>query len=72
MLLLVQQINTDWCKTPEQERKMFKLLVIYCDNTREEHEYSTREEAEKAAAGYRMAFGNQIQYIGIDRRGIYD
>ncbi len=45
---------------------MFKLLVIYWDNTREEHEYSTREEAEKAAAGYRMAFGNQIQYIGIN------
>lgn len=47
---------------------MFKLLVIYWDNSREEHEYNTREEAEKAAAGYRMAFGNQIQWIGIDKK----
>ena len=39
---------------------MYKLFVVWNTGEKEVHEYKTREEAEQAAAGYKMAFGEQV------------
>ena len=42
----------------------YETIIIWYTGEKEVYEYDTREEAEKAAEGYRMAFGNQIQWAG--------
>lgn len=44
---------------------MVRLIITYYDDSKEEHEYRTKEEAKRIADGYRMAFGNQIKHISI-------
>ena len=47
---------------------MYKLTIIWCTGEKETYDYTTREEAEKAELGMRMAFGNQIEWSGISER----
>ena len=47
---------------------MYRLIIIWYTGEKEEYEYPTREEAEKAELGMRTAFGNQIQWTGINER----
>lgn len=44
---------------------MYELVVIWVDGSKEIHTYETKEKAEKAGNGYKMAFGNQIQWVGV-------
>lgn len=50
-------------------RGKYILIVIWYNGERDEYDYPTREEAEKAEKGYHMAFGNQISWTGISKRG---
>ena len=47
---------------------MFELIIIWNTGEKEVYTYDSREEAEKIEAGYKTAFGNQIQFTGINRR----
>lgn len=48
----------------------YTLIIIWdYDGAKETYDYATREEAERAEEGYRMAFGNQIRWTGISERG---
>ena len=49
---------------------MYELIVIWYNGEKEQHTYDTREEAEERAEGYKKAFGNQISWVGVDRRSI--
>lgn len=42
----------------------FELVVIWETGEKEVHAYATEEEARTAGNGYKMAFGNQISWIG--------
>lgn len=44
---------------------MYRLVIIWADGEKETHDYKTCEKAEKIAAGYDIAFGNQIHYIYV-------
>lgn len=48
---------------------VYRLIIIWYNGERDEYDYPTREEAEEAENGYRMAFGNQISWSGINKRG---
>ena len=48
---------------------VYRLTIIWYNGERDEYDYPTREEAEKAENGYHMAFGNQISWSGISKRG---
>lgn len=50
-------------------RGKYILIVIWYNGDCDEYDYPTREEAEKAENGYHMAFGNQISWTGINKRG---
>lgn len=50
-------------------RGEYILIVIWYNGERDEYDYPTREEAEEAEKGYHMAFGNQISWTGIDKKG---
>ena len=41
------------------------LIIIWQDGTAEKYIYPTYEDAQKAEAGYKMAFGNQIEWSGL-------
>lgn len=43
---------------------MYKLFVVWYNGEKEVHEYNTREEAQEAADGIKMAFGGQV-WTGI-------
>lgn len=45
--------------------RKYELIIIWLTGEKEIYEYNTREEAEKAEQGYKMAFGNQISWTGI-------
>ena len=44
---------------------MYKLTVIWENGNKDVHYYETKEKAEKVAAGFETAFGNQIFYIYV-------
>lgn len=44
------------------------LIVVWESGEKEEHAYNTKEQAEKAGAGYKTAFGKQISWYGITER----
>ena len=46
----------------------YELIVIWETGEKEIHPYASREETEQAADGYKMAFGNQISWTGINRK----
>ena len=46
---------------------MFDLIIVWDSGEKEVYTYSTREEAEKAAAGYKIAFGSQV-WTAINRK----
>ena len=43
----------------------YELVVIWETGEKEVHGYKSQEEAEEASRGYKMAFGNQIAWVGI-------
>ena len=47
----------------------YRLLIIWDTGEKEENFYNTEEEAKEIEAGYKMAFGNQIAFTCIDRKG---
>lgn len=47
---------------------MYELVIIWDNGDKDVYEYSTLEEAEKAELGMRTAFGNQIEWTGINER----
>lgn len=47
----------------------YVLGIIWDTGEKEVYQFSTREEAEKVEAGYKMAFGNQIQYSYVSYKG---
>ena len=42
----------------------YELVVIWETGEKEVHAYATKEEAQAADKGYKMAFGNQISWVG--------
>lgn len=46
----------------------FILGIVWDTGEREIFQYTTREEAEEVERGYKMAFGNQIQYTWVCRK----
>lgn len=40
--------------------KKFTLVVVWYTGEKEEHEYNTHEQAERAEKGYKTAFGSQV------------
>lgn len=44
------------------------LTIIWDDGKKEYHKYNERINAEQAQHGYRMEFGDQIQYSSIKWR----
>ena len=47
---------------------MYTLIIIWQTGERSEYEYSTREQAEQGERNMRVAFGNQIEWTGINER----
>lgn len=43
----------------------YELTVIWETVEKDTFLYNTEEEAEKAASNYKLAFGDQIEWIGI-------
>ena len=46
----------------------YELIVIWETGEKETCLYDSREKAEQAANGYKMAFGNQVSWTGINRK----
>lgn len=46
---------------------MYRLIVVWYTGEKEMHDYKTRAKAESIAAGYKMVFGNQIEYTCVFR-----
>lgn len=44
------------------------LTVIWTTGEKEEHTYATEQEAQSAGNGYKIAFGNQIAWVGTRRK----
>ena len=47
----------------------WRLLVIWDTGEKEENFYETEEQAMEIEAGFKMAFGSQIVFTCIERRG---
>lgn len=47
---------------------MYELIVLWSTGEKDVFEYETKEDAAKGADNMRMAFGNQIQWTGINRK----
>ena len=47
---------------------MYELIIIWSTGEKEVYQYTTREEAEKTELGMRTAFGNQIEWTGINHK----
>ena len=47
----------------------WRLLVIWDTGEKEENFYETEEQAMEIEAGFKMAFGAQIVFTCIERRG---
>lgn len=43
----------------------YELVVIWNDGQKEIHEYPTYEDAESVGRGYKIAFGNQVEWYGV-------
>lgn len=44
---------------------MYELVILWQDGDKDIYQYPTREQAERAGAEMRIAFGNQIQWHGV-------
>lgn len=44
---------------------MYILYVVWNTGEKEQYTYTSREEAQQAADGYKMAFGEQV-WVGIN------
>ena len=42
----------------------YELVDVWETGEKETHAYATKEEAQTAGDGYKMAFGNQISWTG--------
>lgn len=42
----------------------YELVIIWESGEKEVHEYDSQDTAERAARGYKNAFGNQIAWTG--------
>ena len=53
---------------PERKAYMrkYQLIWIWQDGDQDSSLFNTREEAEEIAAGFKKAFGNQLQFICIN------
>lgn len=47
----------------------YRLLIVWDTGEKEENFFDTEEKAKEIEAGYKMAFGNQIAFTCIDKRG---
>lgn len=47
---------------------MFELIVVWDTGEQNIYSYESEEEAMRGADNMRMAFGNQIQWTGINRK----
>lgn len=47
---------------------MFELVVIWATGEKDVDEFDSKEDAERAEIGMRMAFGNQIEWTGVRRK----
>ena len=64
--------QTPGAKAPEKgQSDMFELIVIWYTGEKEVFAYTTREDAEKSAHGFKTAFGNQIEWTGVRERRIW-
>ena len=48
----------------------YELIIIWDDGTTETHFYNSESKATEIEAGFKMAFGNQIQWSGIRERRV--
>lgn len=46
----------------------YYLIIIWDDGLKQEFGYLTLDEANKAARGYKMAFGRQVEYCCVRER----
>ena len=46
----------------------YELVVIWSDGQKEIHEYPTYEDAENVGRGYKIAFGNQVEWYGVRKK----
>lgn len=44
---------------------MYELIVIWTSGEKEIHEFQSREQACETGDGYKMAFGTQIEWVGV-------
>ena len=46
---------------------LYEAVIVWetGDKEKEVHCYNTREEAENAVEGYKMAFGQQVRWAGV-------
>lgn len=47
---------------------MYELVIIWTAGEPNIYEYATLEDATQAGENMRMAFGNQIEWLGIRRK----
>ena len=45
---------------------MYELIILWETGEKENHRFDTLEDAEQAERNYKMAFGNQISWTGIN------
>lgn len=48
---------------------MYELIIVWATGEKEAHGYETEDKAKEIEAGYKMAFGNQIAFTCINRKG---
>ena len=46
----------------------YELIVIWETGEKNVYEYNSEQDAQQGEANMKMAFGNQIQWTGINRR----
>jgi len=50
---------------------MYEILIIWETGEKETHKTETLERAKEIINNYKMAFGNQIQYVAYTYRMFY-
>lgn len=44
---------------------MYELIIIWTDGSKNVYPYQTEEEARQGERNMRMAFGNQVSWVGV-------
>ena len=47
---------------------MYELVIVWLTGETDIFTYNTEEEAQKAADGYKIAFGSQVEWTGTRRK----